>query len=176
MEIIFMNLLQAENSWFFMVYDRLILEAVSHPIPVVFTDGGFQGNGCLRGGSCWSRVSSAGSGTVLTCALEDKLQSRLPGNLSWALSRLCWWCLSGWLSYHLTSLSSSVSMSEWDDSNSQGEIRWDGLWHSWCLSEFGVLWKEALRQHASANSLCGRWSRETVAGERRYGTRKGRKP
>lgn len=57
MEIIFMNLLQAENSWFFMVYDRLILEAVSHPIPVVFTDGGFQGNGRLRGrSSSWSRV------------------------------------------------------------------------------------------------------------------------
>ena len=45
-----MDFLQAKNSWFFMVYDRLILEAVSHPIPVVFTDGGFQGNGCLEVG------------------------------------------------------------------------------------------------------------------------------
>lgn len=45
-----MDFMQAKNSWFFMVYDRLILEAVSHPIPVVFTDGGFQGNGCLEVG------------------------------------------------------------------------------------------------------------------------------
>lgn len=53
-----MDLLQAENSWFFIFYDRMILEAASDPILVVFTDGGFPGNSRLGGESrSWSRMS-----------------------------------------------------------------------------------------------------------------------
>lgn len=55
MEIIFIDLLQAKNSEFF--YDTLVLEVTSDPIPAVFTDGGFWGNG-YRGevSRSWSRM------------------------------------------------------------------------------------------------------------------------
>ena len=73
MEIIFINLLQAKNSEFSIFYDTLILEVTSDPIPAVFTDGGFWGNG-YRGevSRSWSRIgckvgAQPGSGTVSIC-------------------------------------------------------------------------------------------------------------